>query len=76
MKKIILISLAFISLAAQAQFDKFFENKTLRMDYYRTGNHDTEIYSFDELIAEPYWGGSKINLVDTFRLWKQLCKSF
>ncbi|HEY9116048.1 MAG TPA: M64 family metallopeptidase [Bacteroidales bacterium] len=76
MKNIILVSLVFISLAAQAQFDKYFENKTLRMDYYRTGNHDTEIYSFDELIAEPYWGGSHTNLVDTFNYGNSYVKVF
>ncbi|MFR7874906.1 MAG: peptidase M64 N-terminal domain-containing protein [Butyricimonas paravirosa] len=48
-----------------AQFDKYFHNKTLRMDYAHCGNsqHD-EIY-FEELLEEPYWGGSKTNLIDT-----------
>lgn len=76
MKKIILLTIIFISIAAQAQFDKFFENKTLRMDYYRTGNHDTEIYSFDELISEPFWGGSKTNLVDKFNYGNSFVKVF
>ena len=44
-----------------AQFDKYFHNKTLRMDYAHCGDsqHD-EIY-FEELLEEPYWGGSKTN---------------
>ena len=48
-----------------AQFDKHFHNKTLRMDYAHCGDsqHD-EIY-FEELLEEPYWGGSKTNLIDT-----------
>ncbi len=54
------------NIAGIAQFDKYFHDKTLRMDYYHTGNHESEHYFFDELIEEPYWGGSKINLVDTF----------
>ena len=35
------------------------------MDYAHCGNsqHD-EIY-FEELLEEPYWGGSKTNLIDT-----------
>ena len=76
MKKIFLFSLVLVSISLQAQFDKFFENKTLRMDYYRTGNHDTEVYSFDELIEEPYWGGSKTNLVDTFNYGNSYVKVF
>ena len=35
--------------ASWAQFDKYFHNKTLRLDY----------------AQEPYWGGSKTNLIDT-----------
>ncbi len=66
MKNISALFLVFVAVAAHAQFDKFFTDKTLRMDYYHSGNHETEFYSFDELIEEPYWGGSKVNLVDTF----------
>lgn len=55
-----------------AQFDKYFHNKTLRMDYAHCGDsqHD-EIY-FEELLEEPYWGGSKTNLIDTMFYWELL----
>jgi hypothetical protein len=66
MKNIVLIALLFSSMASFAQFDKWFENKTLRFDYYHNGNHEEEIYSFDELLEEPFWGGSHTNLIDTF----------
>jgi hypothetical protein len=59
-----LLCLSFFS--AQASFDQYFEFKTLRMDYYRTGNFETEIVSLDQLIEEPFWGGSKTNLIDVF----------
>ena len=48
-----------------AQFNKYFENKTLRMDYYHCGDSKSEEFYFDELLEEPYWGGSKTNLIDT-----------
>ncbi len=48
----------------QIEFDEFFENKTLRIDYFETGNNNSEIFSIDKLIEEPYWGGPKINLID------------
>ena len=66
MKKILLFVLLLSSVMSYAQFGKWFENKTLRLDYYHNGNHDKDIYSFDELLEEPYWGGSKTNLIDTF----------
>lgn len=47
------------------QFDRYFEDKTLRMDYFRCGDVQGEEYYFDELLEEPFWGGSKMNLVDT-----------
>ncbi|MFZ2322350.1 MAG: M64 family metallopeptidase [Ignavibacteriaceae bacterium] len=55
-----------ISVFPQTNFDDHFENKTLRLDYYHTGDSVNGSYSFDELIEEPYWGGSKVNLIDKF----------
>ena len=62
------------SVFAQINFDKYFYNKTLRLDYYHTGNKDTDSYSFDEMKEEPYWGGSKVNLIDKFNYGKYLFK--
>ena len=45
---------------------EYFTEKTLRIDYYRTGNSEKEIVSNDEIIQEPMWAGSKFNLIDTF----------
>ena len=76
MKRIILITLVLLSSQAFSQFDKYFENKSLRMDYYHTGSHDISSYSFDELIEEPYWGGSKVNMIDTFGYGNYYVKVF
>ncbi len=67
---------AFLTVQGMAQFEKYFENKTLRMDYYHGGNHNTHDYTFDEMIEEPYWGGSKTNLVDTFNYGNYYVKVF
>ena len=50
---------------SMAQFGKFFEDKSLRLDYYHCGNADSEKFYFDELKQEPYWAGSKTSLIDT-----------
>jgi len=53
--KIIIISLLFISaLFPQNAFDENFQNKTLRLDYYHTGDKENDYYSIDELIEEPF----------------------
>jgi len=59
-------------ISAQINFDDYFYDKTLRLDYYHTGNKESDSYSFDELIEEPYWGGSKVNLIDRFNYGKYM----
>ncbi|MEI6697330.1 MAG: M64 family metallopeptidase [Bacteroidota bacterium] len=66
MKNVLFIVLIFISLHGFAQFDKYFENKSLRIDYFHSGNFEHEYYRLDEFIEKNIWAGSKINLIDTF----------
>jgi len=70
MRIIFIIFLLSSSIISQVKFDEFFYDKTLRMDYYHTGNNEEDSYSFDELIEEPFWGGSKVNLIDIFNYGK------
>jgi len=77
MKKIIFPFLLLIaSIQSFATFDDWFTNKTLRFDYFHTGNSKSEIYSFDQVKSEPYWGGSHINLIDTLNYGKYYFKAF
>lgn len=48
-----------------AQFSRFFESKTLRLDYYHCGNAEAEQFFFGELKQDPFWAGSKTQLVDS-----------
>ncbi|MDZ7743046.1 MAG: M64 family metallopeptidase [Bacteroidota bacterium] len=76
MKKLFVFIALLFCISTQAQFEKCFHNRSLRIDYYHTGDHEKEIYSIDELLAEPYWGGSKVNLIDTFGYGKYCFKVF
>ena len=38
----------------------------MRVDYFHTGDNENDYYLIDELIEEPFWGGSKVNLIDQF----------
>ncbi len=49
-----------------ADFSNYFLDKTMRIDFYHSGNATHEIYSIDEIIEEPFWGGSKTKLTDQF----------
>ena len=54
------------SLPVHAQFERFFYDRTMRLDYYHSGNSLEDRITFDELIEEPFWGGSHTRLADTF----------
>lgn len=60
----------------QLNFDELFYDKTLRVDYFHTGNSESDSYSIDELIEEPFWGGSKVNLIDIFNYGKYKVEVF
>ena len=38
----------------------------MRIDYIHTGNSNSEQIFFKQIKQEPYWGGSLVNLIDTF----------
>jgi hypothetical protein len=61
---------------AGPQFDRFFVEKTMRVDYYHTGTATTEIFSLDQVYEQPIWAGSKVNLIDTLNLGKYMVKVF
>ena len=74
MKNILTILLLLVSVAVFGQFDKYFENRTMRVDYYHSGDSKNDYYYIDEVIAEPYWGGSMVNLIDDTNFGKYLVK--
>jgi hypothetical protein len=67
MKKIflIIIPLLFAANAAMGQdFDHYFQDKTLRIDYIFSGTHNTQHIAVDELLVEPRWYGKRKRLAD------------
>lgn len=76
MKKLFILLLLSGSIYAQSAFEKHFEDKTMRFDYYDYGNKDNEEITIDEIIEEPIWGGSKVNLVDQFDYGYYMLKVF
>ena len=76
MKKSMFLFLALLPMMAWAQFDKYFTEASLRVDYCLTGDYNTTTFSLKELIREPYWSGSKTNLVDTLEFGHYIVKVF
>ena len=65
---IFLITFFFLPLFtySQGNFDKYFEDASLRIDFALTGNKDAQSAYLIETKKEPYWGGTKKNLIDKF----------
>ena len=61
---------------ALAQFNDWFTEASLRVDYTLTGNSTTTTFALKELIREPYWSGSTTNLVDDLEFGNYIVKVF
>ena len=57
---------------APLDFDVFFENKTMRVDYVHSGGRGVEIFSLDQIVSDGPWAGSLTRLVDDLNLGKYL----
>lgn len=74
---LLLLFLLSISLSySQIPYDKYFTNKTMRVDYYHHGTKNQEYFSLDKIYQEADWPGSKVNLIDTLNLGEYLFKVF
>lgn len=68
-KKILSISFVLmLTFPCFSQYDKWFQDKTLRVDFVIAGNKQSSEIYFDEMLEERFWGGSKKNLIDTFKM--------
>lgn len=62
---LLLIITASLSFNLKAQYDLYFTDQQLRIDYYIFGNADTCYYALDKYVMEPVWGGARKHLVDS-----------
>ncbi len=81
MRKVWLVfAFCFLALPALArtgpEFGRFFQDKTLRMDYLHTGTKTESVYSLGRFYEEGPWAGSTTNLVDTLNLGNYLLRVF
>ncbi len=76
MRNFIFFFFLFANTIASAQFDNYFENHSLRMDYIHSGNDKSDNYAFKKFIKEEYWGGSHTQMIETFEYGKYFVKVF
>ncbi len=50
------------------KFDDYFKDKTMRLDYFHSGNFKEEHFAVDRIISDGIWPGSKTILIDELNL--------
>ena len=63
---LLLSAVLFMQSCVQSTYDKYFEDKSLRIDYMSIGDANTQTAVIHELREEPVWGGPKKNLIEPF----------
>jgi len=64
---LLLAGLLFTTVSTAAQrFDRYFEDRTLRLDYILTGDSGSTDISLKEMLSMPHWAGRKSRLAETF----------
>jgi hypothetical protein len=76
MKRTLFFLFVLLPCLAFAQFNEWFTEASLRVDYTLTGNNKTTSYALKELIREPYWSGSTTNLIDNLEFGTYIVKVF
>jgi hypothetical protein len=60
----------------EVPFDKYFVDKTMRIDYYHFGNAKEEEVSLDAVYEQGIWAGSRRNLIDPFNVGRYSFKVY
>ncbi|MFH0989252.1 MAG: peptidase M64 N-terminal domain-containing protein [bacterium] len=71
----ILLTLAIAWCSAQ-HFDRYFVNKTMRVDYYHTGTNGEETISLDKVYEESIWSGTRNHLSDPLKLGEFMVRGY
>ncbi len=76
MIRITVLLLMFTIATAPAQqpggYDEWFTDRTMRVDYFHTGDAKSETIALDRVVADGPWPGSRTRLIDDLNLGKYL----
>lgn len=67
MRKLLLVATILLLVGSRIvaqDFNRFFQDKTLRIDYIFSGTHNTQHIAVDELLVEPRWYGKRKRLAE------------
>lgn len=64
----LVLAIATATSAFAARFDEMFLDKTMRVDFFHTGNHGEEVVALDRVVSDGPWPGSRTYLIDATNL--------
>jgi len=68
---LLVLSLTVVAAAQPASdFDRFFTDRTMRVDYFHTGDVDEETIALERVVGDGPWPGSRTRLIDDTNLGK------
>lgn len=73
---VIVSILAALFVQASRSFDDYFVDKTMRIDYFHTGNAGEEEITIDQVYEQGVWAGSLRSLIDDFQSGRYAVKVF
>jgi len=65
-----LLLLSLLDATPAVDFDNFFLDKTMRLDYFHSGTAKEEHFALDRVVSDGVWPGSKRQLIDTLDFGK------
>src|SRR5437763_6149896 len=69
MPKLVFVITFLLSTSAFAStFDEMFLDRTMRVNYFHTGNRGEEIIALDRVVSDGPWPGSRTRLIDSTNL--------
>src|SRR3954452_15687437 len=58
-KLIVMMFFLLAATASAATFDELFLDRTMRVNYFHTGNHGEELIALDSIVSDAPWPGSR-----------------
>jgi hypothetical protein len=65
-----------VSAQTTVPFGKYFEDATLRIDYFHIADNKTDMFTVDKIYKQGIWAGSRINLIDAFNQGRYYIKIY
>lgn len=69
---LLFFTIAFAHAEQPGGYNEWFTDRTMRVDYFHTGNAKAETIALDRVVADGAWPGSRTRLIDDLNLGKYL----